>query len=212
MLILKQITEAVVKIESEETVRELVKKAINEKCKFEDILENGLVAGINIVGEKWKNGEAFIPEVLLAANAVRAGTDLLKEGMVNCAIKPVGKIVIGTVKDDVHNIGKALVGMTLESCGFEVYDLGIDVSPEKFVDAVKSHNPDILCMSALLTTTMLQMSNTLEALRKEGLKISTLVGGAPVTQDYADSIGASGYASDATSAVAKAKELLKLSK
>ena len=206
--ILAQITECVVKGESEEKVKDLTQKAVAQGHQVKDIIDGGLLAGLNKIGEMWKEGEAFIPEVLLSAQVMGVGMEVIREQITKDGIKPIGKIVIGTVRGDVHSIGKSLVSMLMGSAGFEVHDLGIDVSPEKFVEAVREQKPDLLGMSALLTTTMPGIADTIIALREADLKVLTMVGGAPVTQDYADSVGADGYAPDAISAVAKAKNLL----
>ena len=206
--VLEQISEAVVKAEPEARVKELTQKAVDEGYPVKEILGNGLVKGINVIGQMWKDGEAFIPEVLVSAKVMRAGTEVIKELMAKSGIKPIGKVVIGTVKGDVHSIGKSLVAMMLENVGFEVHDLGVDITPEKFVEAVKAQEADLLAMSALLTTTMPAMAETIQAVNTEGLKVTTMIGGAPTTQEYADSIGADGYAVDAQSAVDKAKALL----
>ena len=207
--VLEEISEAVANAESGEKVKELTQRAVDEGHQVKDILENGLVKGMNIIGEKWKAGDAFIPEVLLSAEMMRAGTDVIKELIVKSGIKPIGRVIIGTVQGDVHSIGKSLVAMMMESVGFEVHDLGVDVAPEKFVEAAKAQEADLLGMSALLTTTMPAMADTIKAIKKEGLKLTTIIGGSPTTQEFADSIGADGYAPDAVSAVDKAKELVR---
>ena len=212
MSVLEDIAEAVEKGELEAKIKELTQRAVDEGYQVKEIIDDGLVAGINVIGGKWKTGEAFIPEVLLSAEVMRAGMDVLRELIAKSGIEPTGKVVIGTVKGDVHNIGKSLVAMLMEAVGFEVYDLGVDVTPEKFVEAVKAQKPGLLGMSALLTTTMPAMLDTIKAIKKEGLKVKTIIGGARTTQEYADSIGADGYAADAISAVDKAKELLGIKK
>jgi len=191
-------------------VKELTQKAIDEQRDVEEILNKGLLAGMDVVGVRFRDGELFIPEVLVRANALGAGRDLLKPLIIKSGIKPIAKFVIGTVKGDIHEIGKSLVAMMLEGSGFEVVDLGTDVSAEKFVEAVKQEKPQILAMSSLLTTTMGEMGLVIETLKEEGLldKVKTMVGGAPISQSFADEIGADGYASDGLSAAAKAKELL----
>jgi 5-methyltetrahydrofolate--homocysteine methyltransferase len=191
-------------------VKELTQRAVDEGYPAKDILDKGLVMGINIIGEKWKAGDAFIPEVLASSKVMRAGTEIIKDLMAKTGIKPVGKVVIGTVKGDVHNIGKDLVAMMMENAGFEVRNLGVDVAVESFVEAIKSTQPNLLAMSALLTTTMPAMADTIETIKEQGLQVKTMIGGAPTTQAYADSIGADGYAVDAQSAVSKAKKLLGL--
>jgi len=210
--VLKEIADTVVKGESEEKAKELTQKAVKDGYPVRDIIDKGLLLGLEVIGERWKKGDAFIPEVLLSAKVMGAGMDVIRDVIVKSGIKPIGKVVIGTVKGDVHSIGKSLVAMLLGSVGFEVHDLGVDVAPEKFVKAVKEQKSDLLGMSALLTTTMPAMADTIKALKKEGLKVTTMVGGAPVTPEYAASIGADGYAPDAISAVSKAKELLGIKK
>ena len=196
-----------------DAVRELTQKALSEGVAPGEILNGGLIKGMNVVGERFKNNEFYVPEVLIAARAMHAGMDILKPKLAESGVKPVGKILLGTVKGDLHDIGKNLVAMMLEGAGFEVVDLGIDVPPEKFVEAVKEQGGDIVAMSALLTTTMTQMKTTLEALEEAGVRdqVKTMIGGAPVTQNYADEIGADGYARDAASGADKAKELLGVS-
>ena len=192
-------------------VRELVQAAINEGVEVEKILNEGLIAGMAVVGEKFKNNEFYVPEVLIAARAMHAGMDIVQPLLERAGVEPLARVAIGTVKGDLHDIGKNLVAMMLKGAGFQVTDLGIDVPPEKFVQ-VAGEGEQVLCLSALLTTTMPAMKTTIEALQKEGLggKVKTMIGGAPVTQNYADEIGANGYAPDASSAVDKAKELLNL--
>jgi 5-methyltetrahydrofolate--homocysteine methyltransferase len=196
-----------------DAVRELTQKALSEGVAPGEILNGGLIKGMNVVGERFKNNEFYVPEVLIAARAMHAGMDILKPKLAESGVEPVGKILLGTVKGDLHDIGKNLVAMMLEGAGFEVIDLGIDVPPEKFVEAVKEQGGDIVAMSALLTTTMTQMKTTLEALEEAGVRdqVKTMIGGAPVTQNYADEIGADGYARDAASGADKAKELLGVS-
>ncbi|ATW24707.1 cobalamin B12-binding domain-containing protein [Candidatus Formimonas warabiya] len=173
-----------------------------------EIINNGLIAGMNVVGARFKNGEMFVPEVLMAAKSMAAGIEIVKPLIADKDMPSVGKILIGTVKGDLHDIGKNLVAMMLESGGFKVVNLGIDIAPEKFVAAVQEHHPDIVAMSALLTTTMLHMKDTIELIKEEGLKVKCIVGGAPISQDFADEIGADGFAPDAASAVELCKKLL----
>jgi 5-methyltetrahydrofolate--homocysteine methyltransferase len=195
-----------------EAVKELTQKALDDGVSPGEILNGGLIKGMGVVGEKFKNNEFYVPEVLIAARAMHAGMAVLKPALVESGVEPIGKVLLGTVKGDLHDIGKNLVAMMLEGAGFEVVDLGIDVSPEKFVEAVKAGG-DVVAMSALLTTTMTAMKTTLEALEEAGVKdkVKILIGGAPVTQNYADEIGADGYARDAASAADKAKELIGIS-
>jgi len=187
-----------------------VKEAMGEGVDPAQILNEGLIAGMSVVGEKFKNNEFYVPEVLIAARAMKAGMELLEPALKEAGVEPEAKVVLGTVKGDLHDIGKNLVGMMLQGGGFEVIDLGTDVSPEKFISAANENGAKIVAMSALLTTTMPQMSQVIKAMEEAGVKgkIKTMIGGAPVTQNYADEIGADGYAPDAASAVEKAKELV----
>ena len=191
-------------------VKELVAQAIAEKVPAEKILNEGLIVGMGEIGVLFKNNEVYVPEVLIAARAMNAGLDLLKPILAAAGVEPAGRIAIGTVKGDLHDIGKNLVSMMLEGAGFAIIDLGIDVSPETFVDAVETKGAQIICMSALLTTTMPNMKGTIELLNAKGIrgKVKVMIGGAPVTQAYADEIGADGYANDAATAVDVAKRLL----
>ena len=193
-------------------VKEITQRALQEKVDPKEILEQGLIKGMDVVGIKFKNNEIFLPEVLLASRAMYGGMELLQPKLIKSGVKAVGKVIIGTAKGDLHDIGKNLVAMMLRGGGFEVIDLGIDVSPEKFLKATQEHQPDIVGISALLTTTMIGMMDVITILKKAGLRnnIKVMVGGAPVTQEFADEIGAEGYAPDAASAVDKAKELLKI--
>ena len=193
-------------------VKEFTQIALREEVEPKEILEQGLIKGMAIVGEKFKNNEIFLPEVLLASQAMYGGLELLQPMLIKGGIKAVGKVVIGTVKGDLHDIGKNLVAMMLRGGGFEVIDLGIDVSPEKFLVATQEHKPDIVGISALLTPTMIGMADVIIALKRVDLRgrVKVMIGGAPVTQEFADEIGAEGYAPDAASAVDKARELLKI--
>jgi 5-methyltetrahydrofolate--homocysteine methyltransferase len=187
----------------------LTESALAEGVSPADILNQGLIAGMNVVGEKFKNNEFYVPEVLIAARAMKTAMEVLRPQLAKSGVQPVGKVAIGTVRGDLHDIGKNLVAMMLEGAGFEIKDLGVDVKPERFVEVAKE-GVDIVAMSALLTTTMPAMKDTIEALEAEGVrdKVRVMIGGAPVTQNYCDEIGADGYAPDAASAVDKAKELL----
>jgi len=175
-----------------------------------EVLTKGLIAGMNVVGQKFKANEFYVPEVLIAARAMKAGMKILRPKLAETGIKPEAKFVVGTVKGDLHDIGKNLVGIMIEGAGFEVIDLGVDVSPAQFVDAVKDKDAQVIGMSALLTTTMPGMKRTIEALNQEGLRdrIKVIIGGAPVTQRYADEIGADGYGRDAAAAAKLVKQLL----
>jgi len=192
--------------------KELVLQALKENVSPSDILKNGLIRGMGIVGEMFKKNEVFIPEVLVSARCMKAAMEILKPALVKSGANPCGKIAIGTVKGDLHDIGKNLVAMMMEGGGFEVLDLGIDVGPEKFINTVQEKDVDVVGLSALLTTTMPMMKVIIDELNSAGLrtKVKILVGGAPVTQEYADEIGADGYAPDAASAVDKAKTLINL--
>lgn len=187
-----------------------VNKALEEGIDAGDILSKALISGMTEVGQLFEDGEFFVPEMLIAARAMQAGVGILKPKLLEEDIKPLGKIVIGTVKGDLHDIGKNLVGMMLEGVGFEVVDLGTDVTPEKFVEGVKEHGAGFVGMSALLTTTMPSMKLCVQALKDAGIrdKVSVMIGGAPVTQNYADEIGADIYAPDGPSAARKAKEVI----
>ncbi|MBS5481421.1 MAG: corrinoid protein [Acutalibacteraceae bacterium] len=182
-------------------VKELVQQAIDEGIEPQKILEEGLLSGMNIVGEKFKNNEVFVPEVLVAARAMNMGVGVLKPYLVQAGVESKGTAVIGTVKGDLHDIGKNLVKMMLEGKGLTVVDLGVDVPAEKFVAAAVENNAQLICCSALLTTTMGEMKSVVEEADKQGIrdKVKILVGGAPVTQSFCDSIGADGYTADAAS-------------
>jgi 5-methyltetrahydrofolate--homocysteine methyltransferase len=187
---------------------EITKAAISENVSPADILNKGLVAGMNIIGERFKNNEVYIPEVLIAAYAMKAAMTVLEPKLVEAGVQPLAKAVVGTVQGDLHDIGKNLVAMMLKGAGFEVIDLGVDVSAQKFMEKAKETKAKLIGMSALLTTTMPSMAKTIKALKDAGLAVKTMIGGAPVTQTYADKIGADGYAPDAASAVDLAKALI----
>jgi 5-methyltetrahydrofolate--homocysteine methyltransferase len=191
-------------------VKELTQKALEAGTNPQEVLDQGLIPAMDIVGSKFSCHEFYIPEMLIAARAMQAGIALLKPGLAAQGGKPRGKVVIGTVKGDLHDIGKNLVALMLQGSGFEVMDLGADVKPERFVEAVKTGQPHFVMMSALLTTTMLSMKDTIEQLKAAGIRnqVKVAVGGAPVTQRFCEEIGADFYASNATGAVTKAKELL----
>jgi 5-methyltetrahydrofolate--homocysteine methyltransferase len=188
----------------------IVKQAMAEGLPPERILNDGLIAAMAEVGRLFEAGEYYVPEMLIAARAMKGGLDLLRPALAAANIQSIGKIVVGTVQGDLHDIGKNLVAMMMEGAGFEVIDLGADVSPAKFVDAVNAHKPNLLGLSALLTTTMPEMKNTLEALRTAGVRnrVKVMIGGAPVTAKYANDIGADAYAPDASSAANIGKSLL----
>ena len=209
MSVLSELKQSVIDGEAEKT-EELVHKALGEGLPPEQILKEGLISAMAEVGRLFEEGEFFVPEMLIAARAMKTGLALLRPELVKADIKPKGKVVVGTVKGDLHDIGKNLVAMMLEGAAFEIVDLGTDVSPEKFVDAVKTHQPAVVGLSALLTTTMPNMKTTIEALKTAGLRdqVKVIIGGAPVTEAYARDIGADGFAPDASRAVALTKSLL----
>jgi len=193
-------------------VKELTQAALRDGISAQTIIDKGLFAGMAEVGRLFKEEEIYVPEVLMAAKAMQAGVDVLEPLLASAGNKPMGKIILGTVKGDVHNLGRNLVGIMLKGIGFKVIDLGENVSPEKFVDAAISEKAQLIGMSALLTTTMPYMKATIEALQKAGLKgkVKTMIGGACVTQRYADEIGADAYGENAGVAVDKANKLLGL--
>jgi len=182
-------------------VKELVSAALEEGISPKEILEEGLLAGMNIIGEKFKNNQVFVPEVLIAARAMNAGVEILKPHLVAEGVETKGTVVIGTVKGDLHDIGKNLVKMMLESKGLNVVDLGVDVDADTFVEKAKEVNAQIICCSALLTTTMSEMKSVVEKAKDAGIRdsVKIMVGGAPLSQDFCDSIGADAYTADATS-------------
>ncbi|MCG8605974.1 corrinoid protein [bacterium] len=193
-------------------VRELTQKFLDNDKSAEEILEEGLIPGMAVVGQKFQDGEYFIPEMLLSARALNVGLELLKPLLEASDVKPVAKVVIGTVKGDIHDIGKNLVSIMLRGGGFEVIDAGVDVSPDKFVNMARESGADIVGLSALLTTTMPSMQDTVEAFKSDGSrdKIRIIIGGAPVTMEYAEKIGADGYAQNAALAVEMAKNLVRV--
>ena len=196
---------------SGEKVAALTKQAIERGISPKDVLDKGLIAAMNIVGEKYRVHELFLPEVLLAAKAMYAGMDVLKPLFLKDGIPTLGKVVIGTVQGDVHDIGKNLVSIMLRGAGFDVIDLGKDVPPKKFVEVAKKEEAGVIGMSALLTTTMVVMKKVIDLLKEEGLdgKIKTIVGGAPVSADYAEKIGADAYGYDSVNSVECVKRLMK---
>lgn len=193
-------------------VKELTQQALNEGVAPSEIITKYLIPAMAEVGDRFERNEFYVPELLIAARAMQGALAILKPLLAETDLKPTGRVVIGTVKGDLHDIGKNLVSMMLQGAGFEIVDLGVDVSPDKFIDAIKNSGAEVLALSALLTTTMPSMKTTIEALGASGLrdKVKVVIGGAPVTQRYADEIGADGYAPDANSAVRKTKELLKI--
>ncbi len=195
-----------------DVVTQKVKQAIDEKVHPGDVLNKGLIAGMSVIGDRFRKNEVYVPEVLIAARAMKAGLAILEPLLVKGGVKPLATVVIGTVKGDLHDIGKNLVAMMMEGAGFEIVDLGVNVSADKFVSAVKEKNADIVAMSAMLTTTMLQMKEVVRALDAAGLRgrVKVMVGGAPVTQRFADEVAADGYAPDAASGAEMAKKLIQV--
>ena len=204
---LKALSEAIIKGDQAKAL-DLTKEAIAEGISPETILNKGLISGMDTIGERFKNNEVYIPEVLIAARAMKSALEVLEPKLIEAGVEPVGKAVMGTVQGDLHDIGKNLVAMMLKGAGFEVVDLGVDVSAAKFVETAQKTNARIIGMSALITTTMPSMEKTIKAVKAAGLAVKTMIGGAPVTQGYADRIGADGYAPDAASAVDLAKSLI----
>jgi 5-methyltetrahydrofolate--homocysteine methyltransferase len=210
--ILEQISTAVIEGDLGE-IEDLTEDALDDGIDAEDILNKGLMPGMDYVGVEFRAGNMFVPEVLRSAKTMQTSMDILKPLLAESGVKMVGKVLLGTVKGDLHDIGKNLVGMMCEGAGFEVKDIGKDVAPEAFVDAIKDFEPDVVGMSALLTTTMRSMESTIKVLEEAGLRsrVKIMIGGAPVTQAFADQIGADGYASNAASAAELAKKFVSAS-
>jgi len=204
---LKVLADAVIKGDQNAAVQ-LTEAAMEEGVAVKSILDDGLIGGMDELAARWKRNEVYIPEVLIAARAMKAAMQILEPELVKAGIEPAGKFLIGTVQGDLHDIGKNLVAMMLKGAGFEVADIGVDITPEKFIEQAKATDAQLIGMSALLTTTMPAMEKTLKAMRDAGVSAKIVVGGAPVTQAYADKIGADGYAADAASAVDLAKILV----
>lgn len=206
---LEEISQAVVKGDQNATTN-YVSSALDEKVDANSILQQGLIPAMGEVGRLYEQGEYFVPEMLISARAMKAGLEIIKPILVDADVKPLGKIAVGTIQGDLHDIGKNLVGMMLEGAGFAVQDLGTDVSAEQFIEAIRIRRVDLIGMSALLTTTMPMMASTIESIRRAGLRdrIKIIIGGAPITQAYADRIGADGYAPDASQAVKLALTLV----
>jgi 5-methyltetrahydrofolate--homocysteine methyltransferase len=203
----KALADAVIKGDQNASV-EITKAALEEGTSAESVLNDGLIAGMEVIGDRFKKNEVYIPEVLIAARAMKMAMEILEPELVKAGVKPRGKFLIGTVQGDLHDIGKNLVAMMLKGAGFEVVDLGVDIGPEKFVEQARATGAQVVGMSALLTTTMPSMEKTLNALKEAGVPAKVMIGGAPVTQGYADKIGADGYSPDAASAVDLAKSLV----
>jgi 5-methyltetrahydrofolate--homocysteine methyltransferase len=204
---LKALADSIIKGDQNTAVK-ITKEAIQEGLSPKKILNDGLIAGMDVVGARFKKNEVYIPEVLIAARAMKMAMEILAPELVRTGVKPIGKFMIGTVQGDLHDIGKNLVAMMLKGAGFEVIDIGVDTTPEKFVEQAKASGAQVIGMSSLLTTTMPAMEKTLKAMKAAGVKAKIIIGGAPVTQAYADKIGADGYAADAASAVDITKKLV----
>ena len=187
-----------------------VQEAIDANLEADVILKEGLIAAMSEIGHKFETGEAYVPEMLISAKSMKFGLELLRPHLVAADVQPIGKVIIGTVQGDLHDIGKNLVAMMMEGAGFEVIDLGADVKPEIIIEAIEEHKPDIVAMSALLTTTMGNMKTVITKMEDAGVDkgINVMIGGAPVTQDYADEIGADGFGNDASQAANLAKKLV----
>lgn len=207
--ILEKISTAILEGDADLTPA-LAQKAIDQGLAPKTILDDGMVVGMNEVGARFKRGDMFVPEVLMSADAMQAGLGVLRPLLASAGVKMLGTVLLGTVKGDLHDIGKNLVGMMCEGAGFDVIDLGFNVPPEKFIDAIKEHQPDIVGMSALLTTTMRSMGHTIKAIEEAGLRdqIKIMVGGAPVDRDFAERIGADGYGSNAVAGSEQAKRFV----
>lgn len=204
---LKKLADAVTKGDQKQAM-ELTKEAIEEGQPVKGILDEGLIGGMDILAARWKRNEVYIPEVLIAARAMKSAMELLEPELAKAGVEPIGRFLIGTVAGDLHDIGKNLVAMMLKGAGFDVMDIGVDIPAERFVEQAKNSGASLIGMSALLTTTMPAMEKTLQAMRNAGVTTKIMVGGAPVTQSYADKIGADGYAADAATAVDVAKKLI----
>jgi 5-methyltetrahydrofolate--homocysteine methyltransferase len=204
---LKALADAIIKGDQNSAV-EITKSALGEGVEAEKVLNEGLIAGMDVIGASFKKNEVYIPEVLIAARAMKMAMEILEPELVKAGVEPLGKLVIGTVQGDLHDIGKNLVAMMLKGAGFEVIDLGVDIPVEKFVEQAKASGANLVGMSALLTTTMPAMEKAVKALKDAGISAKVMIGGAPVTQGYADKIGADGYSADAASAVDLAKSLV----
>lgn len=204
---LKALADAIIKGD-QNAAAEITRAALDKGTVAKSVLDDGLIAGMEIVGARFKANEIYIPEVLIAARAMKTAMQILEPELIRAGVEPIGKFLIGTVQGDLHDIGKNLVAMMMKGAGFEVIDLGVDVPAEKFVEQARAANVQLIGMSTLLTTTMPRMEETLKVLKDAGVSANIMVGGAPVTQAYADKIGADGYADDAASAVDVAKGLI----
>lgn len=207
--IFERLSTAVLEGDAEKS-HKLVERGLKQGLSPKEILDNGLIVGMDEVGARFKRGDMFVPEVLMSADAMAAGMEILRPLLIESGVEMLGKIVMGTVKGDLHDIGKNLVSMLCEGAGFEIVDIGFNADPEKFIDAIKQHKPQIVGMSAMLTTTMRAMGQTIKAIEEAGLrdKVKIMVGGAPVDKDFADVISADGYGSNAPSGADLAKQLV----
>jgi 5-methyltetrahydrofolate--homocysteine methyltransferase len=207
--IYERISTAVLEGDSEKAAK-LVQRALKRDEAPKDILDNGLVVGMGEVGARFKRGDMFVPEVLMSAESMQAGLEILRPHLLASGVKLIGKILMGTVKGDLHDIGKNLVSMLCEGAGFEIVDIGFNADPEKFIAGIKEHQPDIVGMSAMLTTTMRAMGHTIKAIKEAGLRneVKIMVGGAPVDAEFAERIGADGYGSNAPGGADLAKQLV----
>jgi len=205
----ERISTAVLEGDAEKAAK-LAQRALDKDETSKDVLDNGLVVGMTEVGARFKRGDMFVPEVLMSAEAMQAGLKVLRPHLIASGVKLIGKILMGTVKGDLHDIGKNLVYMMCEGAGFDVIDIGFNVPPEKFIEAIKEHQPDIVGMSAMLTTTMRAMGHTIKSIEEAGRRdqVKIMVGGAPVDTEFAERIGADGYGSNAPSGVDLAKEFV----
>jgi 5-methyltetrahydrofolate--homocysteine methyltransferase len=205
----ERISTAIIEGEAEKTAQ-LVQKALDQGLVAKEILDSGMVVGMGEVGVRFKAGDMFVPEVLMSADSMQAGLEVLRPHLVASGVKLIGKIVMGTVKGDLHDIGKNLVNMMCEGAGFEIVDIGFNADPEKFIDAIKQHQPDVVGMSAMLTTTMRAMAHTIKAIEEAGLRdqVKIMVGGAPVDAAFAERIGADGYGSNAPAGSDLAKKFV----
>ena len=204
---LKALSDSIIKGD-QKTAVDVTKAALDEGMAPGTILAEGLIAGMNVIGVRFKANEVYIPEVLISARAMKMAMEILEPKLAEAGVKPVGTAMVGTVQGDLHDIGKNLVVMMLKGAGFKVTDVGVDVASDAFVEKAKECGAQVVGLSALLTTTMPAMEKTIQAIKDSGLAVKTMIGGAPVTQAYADKIGADGYAADAASAVDTAKSLL----
>ncbi|HYA90449.1 MAG TPA: corrinoid protein [Thermodesulfobacteriota bacterium] len=205
----EELKEAIIK-GKRDAVEPLIRKALSEGLRPEEVMDKMMIPAMDVVGDRFSRNEIFLPEMMIAARAMNTGLDILRPMLVAQGLSSKGKVVIGSVKGDIHDVGKSIVSMVLQGAGYEVIDLGIDTPPEKFADAVRQHQPRFVLMSALLTLTMSMMEETIKALKQTGLreKVKVGVGGAPLTQSFADRIGADFYGKDARAAVIKCNELI----